>query len=60
MAVRRNKPVQHSRVFEQVNMERLKRATKTINSAKQTIEKSKQLTQEADELIKKLQKRKTG
>jgi hypothetical protein len=60
MAVRKIKPPKHSPTFEQANIERLKRASATVDLAKRTIEKSKRLAEEADEIISKLRQRKVG
>jgi hypothetical protein len=59
---RRSKPLKASPVFEKLNQERLTECRKTVQSARQAIEASKKLTEEAQELIRNLRskRRKAG
>jgi len=57
MAIRKFKSVCMSPTFEKLNLERLKRCSKTTESAKRLIEESKKLGRESQELVEKLRKK---
>jgi len=60
MMVRKQKPPEASPTFEKANLERIKRSSETVESAKHAVEKSRKLTQEASGIIGRLRKRKAG
>ena len=58
--VSRRKPPKASPTFEKANLARIKRSSEAIESAKQAVEKSRKLTQEASGIIGRLHRRKAG
>jgi len=56
MAVQKIKPPLTSPLFEKIQRDRLQRCAETAQSAKKAVERSKQLTEEARELIERIQR----
>lgn len=57
MEIPKFKSRQMSPTFEKLNLERLKKCTRTTAAAKRLIDESKKLTQESQELVEKLRKK---
>jgi hypothetical protein len=57
MAIRKFKSSRISPIFERLNLERLRKCSQTTEWARRLIVESKQLTQESQELVEKLRKK---
>lgn len=57
MPIQKSKSPRMSPIFEKLNLERLKKCSEAAVSAKRLIGESKKLTQESQELVEKLQRK---